>query len=150
MRSSTTITTLVTFVLCLLLVTGVVAEEQKRSVPEESYEELLALALKGQLDSERLLSLEKRQAAAGGGGGVATTYTGVQTISGYTPPPSTRIPTPTPSAGTIVSASDIPGYGNSSSNSAATLQGPSSSSMLTLFTTAFAVAMAAGAGWAFL
>ncbi|KAJ1024091.1 hypothetical protein NDA16_002930 [Ustilago loliicola] len=59
------------------------------------------------------LPLEKRQAAAGGGAGVATTYTGVQIISGYNPPPSQALPSPTVSRGTILTT--IPGFGNSSS-----------------------------------
>lgn len=67
------------------------------------------------------LPLEKRQAAAGGGAGVATTYTGVQIISGYNPPPSSVLPSPTVSRGTILTT--IPGYGNSSNSGNALNQG---------------------------
>lgn len=67
------------------------------------------------------LPLEKRQAAAGGGAGVASTYTGVQSISGYTPPPSSIIPVPSVSRGTILTT--IPGYANSSGAGNALNQG---------------------------
>lgn len=72
------------------------------------------------------LPLEKRQAAAGGGAGVATTYTGVQTISGYNPPPSVALPSPTVPRGTILTT--IPGYGNSSNSGNALNQGSGMSS----------------------
>jgi len=40
-----------------------------------------------------------------------TTNTGLQTISGYTPPDATVAPSPTNySSGTILQASEIPGY----------------------------------------
>ena len=80
--------------------------------------------------------LQKRQAAAGGGAGVATTYTGVQIISGYTPPVSTPLPAPSVSRGTILTT--IPGYGNNS-NSGQLNQGSgmgSSSGALSMLTSA--------------
>ncbi|EPQ30394.1 uncharacterized protein PFL1_01920 [Pseudozyma flocculosa PF-1] len=144
---------------CLLFVTGAAAEQQERSFEDLSDDDLMARALMGSLDSDALLALDKRQIAAGGGSGVLTTYTGVQTISGYQPPATRPIPTPTPSGGTIISPSDIPGYGSQSSDggspggssSGATSHGPAGwLSLPALFTTAFAAAMAAGAGWAFL
>lgn len=50
-------------------------------------------------------------AALGGGGGTLSTQTGLQTISGYNPPAATAAPEPTNmSSGTILSASQIPGY----------------------------------------
>ncbi|EST07405.1 hypothetical protein PSEUBRA_003231 [Kalmanozyma brasiliensis GHG001] len=70
------------------------------------------------------VTLASAQAAAGGGAGVLTTYTGVQIISGYTPPPSTQLPAPQVSRGTILTT--IPGYGNGSN--AAQNQGSSGSS----------------------
>ncbi|PWN24279.1 hypothetical protein BCV69DRAFT_280171 [Microstroma glucosiphilum] len=54
-------------------------------------------------------AIEERQL----GGGEITSTTSLatlQTISGYTPPASTRIPTPVVSSGTILSAAQIPGY----------------------------------------
>lgn len=70
------------------------------------------------------VTLASAQAAAGGGAGVLTTYTGVQIISGYTPPPSTQLPAPQVSRGTILTT--IPGYGNGSNT--ALNQGSSGSS----------------------
>lgn len=70
--------------------------------------------------------VEKRQAAAGGGAGVATTYTGVQIISGYTPPPSSVLAAPSVSRGTILTT--IPGYGNSSNSNNAANSGSGSGS----------------------
>lgn len=52
-----------------------------------------------------------QQAALGGGGGQITSQTGLQTISGYDPPANTAVPEPTNfSSGSILSASQIPGY----------------------------------------
>ncbi|GAK67479.1 uncharacterized protein PAN0_018d5707 [Moesziomyces antarcticus] len=82
-----------------------------------------------------LVTLASAQAAAGGGAGVATTYTGVQTISGYTPPPSSQLPAPQVSRGTILTT--IPGYGNNSNTGNALNQGSgmgSSSGALSLLT----------------
>lgn len=56
----------------------------------------------------------RQQAAAGGGGGGKSktkTHTGVQHISGYTPPPSSDLGTPTVPAGTILPGTQaIPGW----------------------------------------
>lgn len=63
--------------------------------------------------------LAKRQGLGGGAGGndEVTTATGVQTISGYDPPPSSQIPDPTVSSGKIISTGDIPGFNSSSGGS---------------------------------
>lgn len=79
--------------------------------------------------------LEKRQAAAGGGAGVLTTYTGVQIISGYTPPPSTQLPAPQVSRGTILTT--IPGYGNGSQTAYNGASGSSSGAMSLLDSRSF-------------
>lgn len=65
--------------------------------------------------------LAKRQGLGGGAGGndEVTTATGVQTISGYDPPPSSQIPDPTVSSGKIISTGDIPGFNSSSGGSSA-------------------------------
>lgn len=90
---------------------------------------------------------EKRQAAAGGGAGVATTYTGVQIISGYNPPPSSSLQAPSVSRGTILTT--IPGYGNSSNSGNALNQGSgmgsSSGALSLLSTTQFVSGTAASA-----
>lgn len=83
--------------------------------------------------------LLKRQAAAGGGGGVTTSYTGVQTISGYTPPPSSAYGVPSVSAGTIMTT--ISGYGNTSNTGGS---GGSSSGALSLVQTPQFTIIAAG------
>lgn len=50
-------------------------------------------------------------AALGGGGGALTTQTGLQVISGYTPPDATTPASPVAvSSGTSLAASQIPGY----------------------------------------
>ncbi|PWY97975.1 hypothetical protein BCV70DRAFT_44226 [Testicularia cyperi] len=83
--------------------------------------------------------LAKRQAAAGGGAGVATTYTGVQTISGYTPPASSAYGTPQVPAGTILTT--ISGYGNSSNTggSSGSSTGNSSGALSLLHTPQFTI-----------
>lgn len=108
-----------------------------------------ALALVALIISS-LISLVSAQAAAGGGAGVATTYTGVQIISGYTPPQSTPIPVPTVPRGTILTT--IPGYGNGSNAGGSGGQlnqgsgmGGSSSGALSLFTSAHFMASATSA-----
>lgn len=85
--------------------------------------------------------LEKRQAAAGGGAGVMTTYTGVQIISGYNPPPSQVLPAPSVSRGTILTT--IPGYGNNSNSNNALNAGGSSSGALSLLSATHFVSGAA-------
>ena len=90
------------------------------------------------------ITLASAQAAAGGGAGVATTYTGVQIISGYTPPPSTQLPAPQVSRGTILTT--IPGYGNNSNTGNALNQGSgmgSSSGALKLLTSSHFMSNAA-------
>lgn len=62
-------------------------------------------------------------AALGGGGGAAATQGTLQVISGYNPPASSVPRVPSQSTGTILNASDIPGYtdeqvGNQNSGSA--------------------------------
>lgn len=55
--------------------------------------------------------LDRRQAALGGGGGQPTTQQSLESISGYTPPPSSSTPTPSNfKQGSILSTSDIAGY----------------------------------------
>ncbi|KAI3628307.1 hypothetical protein GLX27_002105 [Malassezia furfur] len=50
-------------------------------------------------------------AALGGGGGSPTTQVSMESIDGYTPPPSSSTPTPTNfKSGTILSKSQISGY----------------------------------------
>lgn len=50
-------------------------------------------------------------AALGGGGGSPTTQVSMESIDGYTPPPSSATPTPTNfKSGTILSKSQISGY----------------------------------------
>ncbi|KAI3620145.1 hypothetical protein CBS9595_002112 [Malassezia furfur] len=50
-------------------------------------------------------------AALGGGGGSPTTHVSMESIDGYTPPPSSSTPTPTNfKSGTILSKSQISGY----------------------------------------
>lgn len=56
--------------------------------------------------------IAKRQGLGGGAGGgdVLTTATGLQTISGYTPPASSAIPQPVVSQGTILNTGQVPGF----------------------------------------
>ncbi|WFC95354.1 hypothetical protein MBRA1_002002 [Malassezia brasiliensis] len=50
-------------------------------------------------------------AALGGGGGSPTTHVSMESIDGYTPPPSSSTPTPTNfKSGTILQKSQISGY----------------------------------------
>lgn len=70
--------------------------------------------------------LEKRQNGAGlgggaGGGDALTTATGLQTISGYTPPASSEIPSPVVSSGVILATNQIPGFNTSQSSGAEAL-----------------------------
>ncbi|PWN26079.1 hypothetical protein BDZ90DRAFT_228055 [Jaminaea rosea] len=68
--------------------------------------------------------LERRQngaglgGGAGGGGDDLTSATGLQTISGYTPPQSTEIPSPVVSSGRILATNQIPGFNTSQSSGA--------------------------------
>lgn len=51
------------------------------------------------------------QVAAGGGGGTAVTLATLQVISGYNPPPTSALPTPTGfSSGSILNTANIPGW----------------------------------------
>lgn len=56
-------------------------------------------------------------AAGGGAGPVTTSQASLQKISGYTPPPTSAIPTPTAySSGTIIQPNQIPGYSSFASS----------------------------------
>ncbi|CAO1634589.1 unnamed protein product [Parajaminaea phylloscopi] len=60
--------------------------------------------------------LVKRQGLGGGAGNgndALTTATGLQTISGYTPPQSVAPNAPVVSSGTIIATGDIPGFNSS-------------------------------------
>ncbi|SNX87748.1 uncharacterized protein MEPE_06458 [Melanopsichium pennsylvanicum] len=84
------------------------------------------------------ITLASAQAAAGGGSGVTTTYTGVQSISGYTAPASSVLASPSVSRGTILTT--IPGYGNSSTTNESS---GSSSGALSLITSSHFMSNAA-------
>ncbi|PWN47375.1 hypothetical protein IE53DRAFT_390482 [Violaceomyces palustris] len=122
---------------------------------QREIEKRYAQALQGGNPDQLLAAMiKKRQAAAGGGGGQPTTYTGLQTISGYTPPPSVALPSPTAAVGTIIAPSQIPGYGNSSNfgTSGSSSDAPLSHVLFSL-STFFGIALSTfallGAGWIF-
>lgn len=106
MRSTTLVAPFAALVLALYCVAGANAIQVFDDADEP---QLLA---RSPLDSAELIQLHKRQAAAGGGGGSPTVYTGLQTISGYDPPPASVYPDPVVSQGTILSPNQIPGYGD--------------------------------------
>ena len=91
-------------VLALLAATTLVSAKQGAS--RKAYTETSKHVLFGRQDTT-----VAGGAALGGGGGSPTTHVSMESIDGYTPPPSSSTPTPTNfKSGTILSKSQISGY----------------------------------------
>ncbi|KDN53276.1 hypothetical protein K437DRAFT_260754 [Tilletiaria anomala UBC 951] len=71
------------------------------------------------------LFARQAQVAAGGGGGAPSSVATLQSISGYTAPPSAQLPSPTNySSGSILNTAQIPGWNDTTRpNSGAAIYG---------------------------